>query len=96
MRITTGIAVLLGAAAIAAPAQAWQPEPATYGIAEQHNVPVTMKDGTVLRADVYSPADASGEPGAGPVPGRDDAVALRQGRGRSGSRASRARASSPT
>jgi uncharacterized protein len=68
MRIITGIAALLGVAAIAAPAQAWQPEPATFGIAEQHNVPVTMKDGTVLRADVYSPADANGQPAKGPFP----------------------------
>jgi putative CocE/NonD family hydrolase len=68
MRVITTVAALMGAAALAAPAQAWQPEPATYGIAEQHNVPVRMRDGTVLRADVYSPADASGKPAAGPFP----------------------------
>src|SRR5205814_5860205 len=44
---------------LAVPAQAaWQPEPATYGIAEQHNVPVTMSDGTVLRADSHNPDNA--------------------------------------
>jgi len=37
-------------------ALAWSPEPATYGVVEQQNVPVTMSDGTVLRANVYYPA----------------------------------------
>ena len=68
MRFIGGIAALVGAAAMATPAQAWQPEPATYGVAEQHNVPVRMHDGTILRADIYSPADASGKPAAGPFP----------------------------
>jgi hypothetical protein len=31
-------------------ALAWSPEPAQYGVVEQQNVPVTMSDGTVLRA----------------------------------------------
>jgi len=35
----------------------WAPEKPTYGIAEQQNVGVTMSDGTILRADVYWPAD---------------------------------------
>ena len=60
-------AVVLTLAASSAQA-AWSPEPATYGIAEQHNVPVTMKDGTVLRADIYAPADADGTPAKGPFP----------------------------
>jgi putative CocE/NonD family hydrolase len=55
--------------AIAGTAQAaWSPEPATYGVAEQHNVPVRMSDGTILRADVYAPADADGTPAKGPFP----------------------------
>ena len=48
-------------------ALAWSPEPAKYGIAEQQNVAVTMSDGTVLRANVYSP-DPNGRPAPGPFP----------------------------
>ena len=48
-------------------ALAWSPEPAQYGIAEQQNVPVTMSDGTVLRANIYSPT-LNGEPAPGPFP----------------------------
>jgi hypothetical protein len=66
MRTVLAAAVLMLSAASAQ--AAWSPEPATYGIAEQHNVPVTMKDGTVLRADIYSPADANGAPAKGPFP----------------------------
>jgi putative CocE/NonD family hydrolase len=66
MRTLLAAAVLMLTAASAQ--AAWSPEPATYGIAEQHNVPVTMKDGTVLRADIYSPAEANGAPAKGPFP----------------------------
>src|SRR6478609_293060 len=63
------IAAVLTTLALAAPAHAaWSPEPATYGVAEQHNLPVTMSDGTVLRVDVYSPANADGTPAKGPFP----------------------------
>ena len=48
-------------------ALAWSPEPAQYGIAEQQNVPVTMGDGTVLRANIYSPT-LNGQPAPGPFP----------------------------
>jgi uncharacterized protein len=49
-------------------ALAWSPEPATYGIVEQQNVPVTMSDGTVLRANIYSPAiNGAAAPGSFPV-----------------------------
>src|SRR5437660_4838218 len=48
-------------------ASAWTPEPARYGISEQQNLPVTMSDGTVLRANVYYPA-TGGQPAAGPFP----------------------------
>jgi putative CocE/NonD family hydrolase len=48
-------------------ALAWSPEPAQYGIAEQQNVPVTMSDGTVLRANIYSPT-LNGQPAPGPFP----------------------------
>ena len=51
------------------PAGTWKPDPARYGVAEQANVPVTMSDGTVLRADVYTPTDpATGKEAAGPFP----------------------------
>src|SRR4051795_13208709 len=52
----------------AARAAAWEPEPATYGVGSQMNVPVTMKDGTILSADVYFPTDASGAAAKGPFP----------------------------
>src|SRR5579875_3565468 len=54
----------------AVPARAaWSPQAARYGSSEQANVPVTMSDGTVLRADVYTPTDpATGRPAAGTFP----------------------------
>jgi hypothetical protein len=48
-------------------ALAWSPEPAGYGVVEQQNLPVTMGDGTVLRANVYSPA-TGGVAAPGPFP----------------------------
>ncbi|HZZ97006.1 MAG TPA: CocE/NonD family hydrolase [Jatrophihabitantaceae bacterium] len=54
--------------ASAAPGHAWQPGAAKYSIGSRTNVPVTMKDGTVLRADVYYPTDASGKRAAGKFP----------------------------
>src|SRR4051794_19319052 len=68
MRVFAAVAALLGAAVMAAPAQAWQPEPARYGVAEQDNVPVQMADGTILRADIYTPANSDGTAAAGPFP----------------------------
>ncbi len=64
------LASALVAVALAAPvAQAWTPEGATYGVGSQTNVPVTMSDGTVLRANVYYPTDpATGQAAAGPFP----------------------------
>lgn len=72
-------------AASAAPGHHWTPEPATYGVAKQTDIPVRMADGTVLRADIDTPADpATGKPAAGPFPvlltqtpyGKDTAGAL--------------------
>jgi hypothetical protein len=68
MRVFAAVAALLGAVTIAAPAQAWEPEPASYGVGEQHNVPVQMADGTILRADVYTPVNTDGTPAHGPFP----------------------------
>src|SRR4051794_1732522 len=56
-------------AASAAPGHHWLPEAATYGVAKQKDVPVRMADGTVLRADIATPADpATGKAAAGPFP----------------------------
>ena len=63
------ITAVLATLAFATPAAAaWEPQPAKYGVAEQHNVPVRMSDGTVLRADVYAPADSDGSPAQGSFP----------------------------
>ncbi len=60
---------VVGLAWVAPQAQAWSPEPATYGMGEQMNVSITASDGTVLRADVYYPTQASsGAPAPGPFP----------------------------
>jgi len=62
------IAAFAGTCAVATTAMAaWSPEPATYGIVEQQNLPVTMSDGTVLRVNVYYPA-VNGQPAPGPFP----------------------------
>jgi len=61
------LATVLVLCACSASALAWSPEPATYGVIKQSNVPVTMSDGTILRVDVYYPA-AGGQPAAGPFP----------------------------
>lgn len=55
---------------LAAPAgAAWSPGPARYGVTLQGDVPVTMDDGTILRVDVWRPADPqTGKPAPGPFP----------------------------
>ena len=69
-RRVTAVAAVIATAAVAAPAaQAWTPEPATYGVGSQTNLPVTMSDGTVLRANVYYPTDpATGQAAVGSFP----------------------------
>jgi uncharacterized protein len=57
-------AVAAGATAAAAA----DPPAGTYGIGKTANVPITMDDGTVLRANVFYPTDASGQPASGPFP----------------------------
>ena len=44
--------------ASAADASTWSPQAATYGTGSLLNLPVTMSDGTVLRADMYFPTTA--------------------------------------
>ena len=62
----TTLAAIQAATASAAP---WQPGPEKYGIGKRQNVPVTMADGTVLRADVYFPTSAqTGAAATGPFP----------------------------
>ena len=70
LTLLAGLATLV---ALAVPAvgrsAAWSPGPALYGMATTLNVPVTMSDGTVLRADVSVPTVRStGKPAAGPFP----------------------------
>jgi putative CocE/NonD family hydrolase len=63
------LALLLATLLPAASAAAWQPEPASYGVAEHKNVAVTMSDGTVLRANVSVPTDPkTGAEAPGPFP----------------------------
>src|SRR4051794_19698948 len=48
---------------------AWTPPEPKYGMAEDHHVPVTMSDGTVLRANVFYPTDPqSGKRATGSFP----------------------------
>ena len=57
---TTLVAVMLaGAALVPRPASAQAPEAAAPSVVVEKNVPATMRDGTILRADVYRP-DAPG------------------------------------
>jgi hypothetical protein len=61
----------LGAAVPSAPVPAtWSPQPALYGTGSNLDLPVTMSDGTVLRANVYFPtvAGSTTTPAAGPFP----------------------------
>jgi putative CocE/NonD family hydrolase len=64
------LAVLVTAlvAVTAGSAMAWTARPATYGVAKQANVPITMSDGTVLYADVLRPANADGSAAPGRFP----------------------------
>jgi predicted acyl esterase len=56
-------------AASAAPGHHWTPAAATFKVVKRLDVPVRMSDGTVLRADIASPADpATGKPAAGRFP----------------------------
>src|SRR5690242_21822179 len=56
------LAVTPGASAAspAGPPSGWQARPATYGVNVTQDVPVTMSDGTVLRVNVYRPANPDG------------------------------------
>jgi putative CocE/NonD family hydrolase len=75
-----GLTVLLGAMAVPTLSAAtvtsgnspasWKLQPATYGTGSTFDVPVTMSDGTVLRANVYYPTEpgtTTAAPGPFPV-----------------------------
>ena len=62
------LAAAIAVLALAAPAHAWSPRPATYGVAKQSNVPITMSDGVRLYADVLRPALKDGSPAPGRFP----------------------------
>src|SRR5579875_1349790 len=47
---------------------AWKARPATYGVAKQTGVEITMDDGTKLEADVLRPAGSDGQPAKGRFP----------------------------
>ncbi|MFL5912520.1 MAG: CocE/NonD family hydrolase [Gaiellaceae bacterium] len=71
MCITCAIALLASLPAVAHASDlspsSFDPGPAQYpNVARQSDVPITMRDGVKLYADVYRPADAEGKP----VPGR--------------------------
>jgi putative CocE/NonD family hydrolase len=52
------LAALAAALACPLPANAaWRPEPATYGVGIQRDVPVRMSDGVVLRVDLFYPTE---------------------------------------
>src|SRR5207244_13040872 len=84
------LATILGMASLVAGVQTasasaagWQPGPEKYGVGQRQNVPVTMADGTVLRADVYFPTN----PQTGAAAGGSFPVILTQtpyGKGSSG------------
>jgi predicted acyl esterase len=79
--LAASVALIALAATIqAAPAAAsWQPEPERYGVGKHQNVPVTMSDGTVLRADVYFPTDTRTGARDRAVPRDPHPDAVRQG-----------------
>ena len=68
MRRLLGALVVLFVLAFAGQADAWQARPATYGVAKQSDVPITMSDGVVLYANVLRPALANGSPAPGRFP----------------------------
>lgn len=64
-------ACILIACATAFPATAsaaWEPGPERFGEHVTRDVPITTRDGVVLRADVYRPAGEDGEPAEGRFP----------------------------
>lgn len=47
----------------------WTPGPERYGITVTRDIPITLDDGTILRADIHAPADPlTGQPAPGRFP----------------------------
>src|SRR2546423_1669905 len=69
-RAAVTMAILVaGLATTPATAGAWKPGPERFGVGQHLNVPVTMTDGTIIRADVYYPTDLkTGKPAGGRFP----------------------------
>ena len=68
--VTAGALEVAGAdnpSGLSGSAASWTPQAATYGMGSQLDVPVTMSDGTVLRANVYYPT-TDGHAASGPFP----------------------------
>jgi len=75
--ILTWVAVLQGCADHSGPdaradpgpaTGAWTPGPERYGIGKSASQPITMRDGVVLKADVYYPTEPDGSAAPGPFP----------------------------
>lgn len=68
--IALGTTLLIAPGLRAAPSSggAWSARPATYGVVEQQDVPIEMSDGTTLSANIFRPADKSGNPAPGRFP----------------------------
>ena len=81
--------VLLALGGAAPASAAWKPEPESYGVVTTKNVPITMQDGTVLRADVHSPSDPKTGKAAG---GTFPVIVTETAYGKDLGRAERARA----
>ncbi|HWF54348.1 MAG TPA: CocE/NonD family hydrolase [Solirubrobacteraceae bacterium] len=62
-------AAIAALAVTAAPAAAWTPQAAGYGVGEEHNLTVHGAGGTLLAANVYYPTDTkTGQAAPGPFP----------------------------
>jgi len=64
----TSVAAATASTASTATSSGWTARPATYGVAVQRDVEVTMSDGVKLTVDVYRPANADGTPAKGRFP----------------------------
>jgi putative CocE/NonD family hydrolase len=65
---TPVLSTVSGAGSAQAATPHWKPRAASYGVAKQQNVPITMDDGKILEADILRPAAADGTPAKGRFP----------------------------
>jgi predicted acyl esterase len=70
--VAAGLAPVAASAASTQPpggSGSWQPEPASYGMSQPVDIPVTMDDGVVISTEVVYPTDpATGARAAGTFP----------------------------